>query len=79
MNPDVALAVAVAGLTLALYVAAVAYAILQVVRTPRLSTAGRGLWIAAVLTVPVAAMLVWYFLGPRPMGLRVSVDAPTFR
>ena len=77
MNADIALAVVVASLVLALYLSAVAYAIVQVVRTPDLSTTGRGLWVAAVLTVPVAAMLVWYVLGPRPLGLLMG--APTLR
>lgn len=77
MNADIALVVVVAGLVLALYLAAVAYAIVQVVRTPDLSAVERALWAAAIVTVPVAAMLVWYVLGPRPFGLRVG--QPTFR
>ena len=79
MNADIALALVVAGLGLALYFTAVTYAIVQVVRTPDLATAERGLWIAAVLMVPVVALLVWYVLSPRPFGLRVRVGAPTFR
>lgn len=77
MNADIAVAVAVAGPILALYLAAIAYAIVQVVRTRDLSTVGKGIWIAAVLTVPVAAMLAWYFLGPRPLALRMRF--PTFQ
>ena len=77
MNADIALALVVAGLGLALYFTAVTYAIVQVVRTPDLSTVDRGIWTAAIVIVPVAAMLVWYVLGPHPFGLRAGT--PTFR
>lgn len=72
MDSPAALAVALASVVAVLYIAAIAYAIFQVVRTRDLSEVEKALWIIAVVFAPLLGALVWYFAGPHPFGLRLT-------
>jgi hypothetical protein len=65
MNVDVALAVAVTGALGAGYLFALAYAVVQILRSPDIAELGKALWVGAVLCVPVIAALAWFTAGPR--------------
>ncbi|WP_166870428.1 MULTISPECIES: PLDc N-terminal domain-containing protein [unclassified Salinibacterium] len=58
----------------AAYLAALVYAIVQVIRTPQLSDAAKLVWGVAIVLQPFLAALVWYFAGPRPFGIRLVRD-----
>lgn len=72
MDNPAALAVALASVVAVLYVAAIAYAIVQIARTRDLSEVEKDLWMIAVVFAPLLGALVWYFAGPRPFGLRLT-------
>ena len=72
MDNPVALAVAVASVVAILYVAGIAYAIVQIARTRDLSEVEKALWMIAVVFAPLLGALVWYFAGPHPFGLRLT-------
>ena len=74
MNADLVLAVAVAGAAGAAYLAAVAYAVVSVLRSPELEFLGRALWVAALVCVPLLAAIVWFVAGPRPFGAGLSLS-----
>ena len=58
----------------ALYVAAIVFAIRQVMKSAELNSTERSIWMVAVLLAPFAGALVWYALGPHPFGLRAGRD-----
>lgn len=68
MNP---LAIVLIAVVVA-YLAAIAYAIVQIVRSQDLSDVERIVWVVAVLCAPLIGSLVWYFAGPHPLGLRIT-------
>ena len=68
MNP---LAIVLIAVVVA-YLAAIAYAIVQIVRSQDLSDVERIVWVVAVLCAPFIGSLVWYFAGPHPLGLRIT-------
>lgn len=41
------------------------YAILQIAQSPA-TTGKKALWIALVVLLPVAGLIIWFLLGPRP-------------
>jgi len=57
------------------YVAAIAYALVQIVRTEQLADIEKIVWIVALLGAPVIGAAVWYFAGPHPFGLRLTPPA----
>lgn len=69
---DVPAALAIALVVGALYVGAIAYAIVQIVRTRELSDVERLIWVVAVLWAPLIGALVWFFAGPHPFGFRLT-------
>ncbi len=64
----------IAAVAAAVYIAAVVYAIVQVVRSKALSDVERLVWILAVVFFPLVATLVWFIAGPHPFGLRLTRD-----
>ncbi|UAJ80892.1 PLDc N-terminal domain-containing protein [Leifsonia sp. ZF2019] len=60
-----------AGLAGAFYLAALAYAVMRIAKTEQLSPMERIIWIAAVIAFPLAGPIVWFLLGPRPLGVGV--------
>ncbi|TFD45685.1 hypothetical protein E3T55_18720 [Cryobacterium frigoriphilum] len=58
--------------TIALYAAAIIFALVQIQRTVDLTPPERLVWTVAVLCAPVIGSLVWFALGPHPFGLRLS-------
>ncbi len=72
MDSAATLAVAVASVTVAVYLAAIAYAIVQIVRTRDLSDIEKGVWMITVVFAPLFGALVWYWAGPHPFGLRLT-------
>ncbi|MBG6058981.1 hypothetical protein RCH16_003557 [Cryobacterium sp. MP_M5] len=72
MDSPAALAVALASVVAVLYIAAIAYAIVQIARTLDLSEVEKALWMIAVVFAPLLGALVWYFAGPHPFGLRLT-------
>ncbi|ANJ27352.1 PLDc N-terminal domain-containing protein [Agromyces aureus] len=58
----------------AAYIAAVVYAIVQVIRSKELSDLERVVWVLAVVFFPFVATLVWFIAGPHPFGLRLTRD-----
>lgn len=69
---DVPAALAVVLVVALLYVGAIVYAIVQIVRTRELSDVERLIWVLAVLWAPLIGALVWYFAGPHPFGFRLT-------
>lgn len=69
---DVPPALVIALVVGALYVGAVVYAIVQIVRTRELSDVERLIWVVAVLWAPLIGALVWFFAGPHPFGFRLT-------
>lgn len=59
----------------ALYLALVLWAVVEVVRSPRLSLAGRILWVLVILVIPPFGSMLWYWLGDR-LNVRVSRTGP---
>lgn len=41
------------------------YAILKIAESPS-STGKKALWIALVVLLPIAGLIIWYLLGPKP-------------
>ena len=72
MDNPATLAVALASVVAVLYLAAIAYAIVQIARTRDLSEVEKALWMIAVVFAPLLGALVWYFAGPHPFGLRLT-------
>lgn len=72
MDNPAAFAVALVSVVAVLYVAAIAYAIVQIARTRDLSEVEKALWMIAVVFAPLLGALVWYFAGPHPFGLRLT-------
>lgn len=57
---------------IALALAAIIVAIVQIFRTPQLDETERWVWVIALVFFPVVAALVWFFAGPHPFGLRIT-------
>lgn len=57
------------------YVAAIAYALVQIVRTGQLADIEKIVWIVVLLGAPLIGAVVWYFAGPHPLGLRLTSSA----
>ncbi|MBC7596246.1 MAG: PLDc N-terminal domain-containing protein [Kineosporiaceae bacterium] len=72
MDSPAALAVALASVVAVLYIAAIAYAIVQIERTRDLSEVEKALRMIGVVFAPLLGALVWYFAGPHPFGLRLT-------
>jgi len=72
MDVGTTLAILLAAVVALGYVAAIAYAIVQVVRTRVLSEIEKVVWIAAILFAPLLGSVVWYAAGPHPFGLRLT-------
>ncbi|GGE93743.1 PLDc N-terminal domain-containing protein [Mycetocola zhadangensis] len=72
MTADLILASAVAGAAGAAYLTAIAYAVVTILRSPKLETWGRAFWVAALVCVPLVAMVVWFVAGPRPFDTALS-------
>lgn len=70
MNTDVAMAIAVGVLAGGAYLAALAFAVVQIVRSSDLGEVGKALWTVAVVCLPLVAAITWFVAGPRPF------DAP---
>lgn len=68
---DTALAVLIASSVGAAYLVAIAYAIVQIVRTRELSQNEKLVWVVIVVCAPLFGSLVWYVAGPHPFGLRL--------
>ncbi|MBC7596996.1 MAG: PLDc N-terminal domain-containing protein [Kineosporiaceae bacterium] len=69
MDSPAALAVALASVVAVLYLAAIAYAIVQIARTRDLSEVEKALWMTAVVFAPLLGALVWYVARPHTFGL----------
>jgi len=41
------------------------YAVLQIAQTPT-SNGRKALWIAIVIVLPLAGLIAWYLIGPKP-------------
>ncbi|NQX34069.1 PLDc N-terminal domain-containing protein [Herbiconiux sp. VKM Ac-2851] len=61
---------------IALYLAAVIFAIVQISKSSELNSTERSIWIIGVVLAPVWGAIAWYALGPHPFGLRVSRNLP---
>jgi len=59
-----------AALAGALYLAALAYAVMRIIRTDQLTWRERFVWILGVIAFPLVGPIVWFLLGPHPLGLR---------
>ena len=59
-----------AALAGALYLAALVYAVMRIICTDQLTRIERFVWIFAVIAFPLAGPIVWFLLGPHPLGLR---------
>ncbi len=77
MNADLALALLVGGLAGAAYLGALAYGVVQILRTGGMTRAERTAWVVGFLLSPVIAAILWFATGPHPFGLRFGT--PTFR
>jgi hypothetical protein len=42
-------------------------ALVQIRRTPSLSSTARAIWVLIVLFAPIAGPVVWFFTGRRPL------------
>ncbi|WP_167047609.1 PLDc N-terminal domain-containing protein [Salinibacterium sp. ZJ454] len=69
---DTAITIAITAPIAAGYVAAIVYAVAQIIRTKTLSQLEMAIWVTAVILAPAVGALVWYFAGPHPLGLRLS-------
>ena len=58
----------------ALYIAAIAYAAVQINKTGQLNDLEKLVWTLGVLLAPVAGGILWYFAGPHPFGIRLNRD-----
>ncbi|MFU8946595.1 PLDc N-terminal domain-containing protein [Mycetocola zhadangensis] len=74
MNFDIALAISIVGLAGACYLAALVYAVMQIVRSPQLESTGRLLWVAALICLPLVATVAWFLAGPRPFDAALSLS-----
>ncbi|WP_104169235.1 PLDc N-terminal domain-containing protein [Cryobacterium sp. M23] len=72
MDTEAAFAVVLASVVAVVYVAAIAYAMMQIARTNDLSGLERVVWIAGVVFAPLLGALVWFFAGPHPFGFRLT-------
>jgi hypothetical protein len=54
--------------------AATVYTIIRITRSRDLNSTEQIVWVLAVLCFPLVGMLVWFFAGPHPFGLRISRD-----
>jgi len=72
MDSSATLAVVLASVVVVLYIAAIAFAAVQIGRTRDLSDVEKAVWVIAVLFAPLLGTLVWYFAGPHPLGLRIT-------
>ena len=72
MDTEAAFAVVLASVVAVVYVAAIAYAMMQIARTNNLSGLEKAVWIAGVVFAPLLGALVWFFAGPHPFGLRLT-------
>ena len=72
MDVGATLAILLAAVVALAYVAAIAYAIVQVVRSRALTEIEKVVWVAVILFAPLIGSIVWYALGPHPFGLRLT-------
>jgi len=72
MNVGTTLAILLAAAAVFGYVAAIAYAIVQVVRTQVLSEIEKVVWVVVILFAPLIGSIVWYAAGSHPFGLRLT-------
>ena len=72
MDTEAAFAVVLASVVAVVYVAAIAYAMMQIARTHDLSGVEKAIWIAGVVFAPLLGALVWFFAGPHSFGLRLT-------
>ncbi|TFC07990.1 PLDc N-terminal domain-containing protein [Cryobacterium mannosilyticum] len=72
MDSQAVFAVVLASIVAVVYVAAIAYAMMQIARTNDLSGVEKAVWIVGVVFAPLLGALVWFFAGPHPFSLRLT-------
>lgn len=75
MNADVALAILIGAVVGAAYLAALGFAVVQILRTGGMTPAERTMWIVGFLVAPIVAAIVWFAAGPHPFGLRFGTPS----
>lgn len=70
------IAIVIAAVVALLYAAAIAFAIVQIVRTPTLSHAEKWAWCLVLVVFPFIGSIVWFLAGPHPFGLHLGKPAP---
>jgi hypothetical protein len=56
----------------ALCVAAIVFGVVQIATNASLSPLEKWVWMIAVVCFPLVGAIVWYLLGPHPLGLRIG-------
>ena len=66
--------ITIAATAAALYIAAIAYAVVQINKTRQLNNLEKLVWTLGVLLAPVVGGILWYVAGPHPFGIRLNRD-----
>ncbi len=69
---DTAIAFTTATIVVGVYVIAIVLLCREVIKSDRLTSAEKFIWVVVVVYAPIVGALAWGLAGPHPFGFRLS-------